>query len=191
MNVSAFIPIKKFITSKKRLSKIISSSERESLAASMANNTIDILSKSKICDSITVVTNDNNLSFNHSNSYFTELPLNQGLNEAIKLDVNHENILIMHADLPRINEFDLQRLLGCYMTQKVSIVSDLQKQGTNCLMFSASMNFQLKFGLDSYNLFQQEFKTNGINYQDINIPSLQDDLDSEEDYFKLIKYIKS
>ena len=77
------------------------------------------------------------------------------------------------------------------MTQKVSIVSDLQKQGTNCLMFSASMNFQLKFGLDSYNLFQQEFKTNGINYQDINIPSLQDDLDSEEDYFKLIKYIKS
>ena len=190
MNVSAFIPIKKFITSKKRLSKIISSSERESLAASMANNTIDILSKSKICDSITVVTNDNNLSFNHSNSYFTELPLNHGLDEAIKLDVNHENILIMHADLPRINEFDLQKLLGSYMTQKVSIVSDLQKQGTNCLMFSASMNFQLKFGLDSYNLFQQEFKTNGINYQDINIPSLQDDLDSEEDYFKLIKYIK-
>ena len=191
MNVSAFIPIKKFITSKKRLSKIISSSERESLAASMANNTIDILSKSKICDSITVVTNDNNLSFNHSNSYFTELPLNLGLDEAIKLDVNHENILIMHADLPRINEFDLQKLVGSYMTQKVSIVSDLQKQGTNCLMFSASMKFQLKFGLDSYNLFQQEFKTNGISYQDINIPSLQDDLDSEEDYFKLIKYIKS
>ena len=191
MNVSAFIPIKKFITSKKRLSKIISSSERESLAASMANNTIDILSKSKICDSITVVTNDNNLSFNHSNSDFTELPLNQGLDEAIKLDVNHENILIMHADLPRINEFDLQKLVGSYMTQKVSIVSDLQKQGTNCLMFSASMKFQLKFGPDSYNLFQQEFKTNGISYQDINIPSLQDDLDSEEDYFKLIKYIKS
>ena len=58
-------------------------------------------------------------------------------------------------------------------------------------MFNASINFQLKFGLDSYNLFQHEFKYNDINYQDINIESLQDDLDSEEDYFKLIKYIKS
>ena len=46
MNVSAYIPIKKFSTSKKRLSNIIDYSERESLAASMAKNTIDILSKS-------------------------------------------------------------------------------------------------------------------------------------------------
>jgi hypothetical protein len=58
-------------------------------------------------------------------------------------------------------------------------------------MFSASMNFQLKFGLESYNLFQQEFKNNDINYQDLDIESLQDDLDSEKDYFKLIKYINS
>ena len=47
MNVSAFIPIKKFSTSKKRLSNIISFAEREALAASMAKHTIDILSKSK------------------------------------------------------------------------------------------------------------------------------------------------
>ena len=36
-----------------------------------------------------------------------------------------------------------------------------------------------------------EFKNNGLNYQDISIESLQDDLDSEEDYFKLIKYINT
>jgi len=98
--------------------------------------------------------------------------------------------LIMHADLPRINETDLQHLLSLYDRAKVSIVSDIKKQGTNCLMFSGSLNFQYKFGTDSYNLFRNEFKNNGINYQDIDLPSLQDDLDSEEDYFKLIKYIK-
>ena len=191
MNVSAYIPIKKFSTSKKRLSNIIDYSERESLAASMAKNTIDILSKSKICDSITVVTNDKSLDLNNSKSYFSDLSLNQSLEEAIKSHANNEIILIMHADLPRINEFDLQILANSYSSKKVSIVSDLHKQGTNCLMFNASINFQLKFGLDSYNLFQHEFKYNDINYQDINIESLQDDLDSEEDYFKLIKYIKS
>ena len=191
MNVSAYIPIKKFSTSKKRLSNIIDYSERESLAASMAKNTIDILSKSKICDSITVVTNDQSLDLNNSKSYFSKLSLNQSLEEAIKSHTNNEIILIMHADLPRINEFDLQILANSYSSKKVSIVSDLHKQGTNCLMFNASINFQLRFGLDSYNLFQHEFKYNDINYQDINIESLQDDLDSEEDYFKLIKYIKS
>jgi 2-phospho-L-lactate guanylyltransferase len=191
MNVSAFIPIKKFTTSKKRLSKVISSSEREALAASMANNTIDILSKSNICHSITVVTNDSSLSFHKSNSYFTESSLNEGLEEAINSSAVSDHILIMHADLPRINETDLQHFLSLYDRAKVSIVSDIKKQGTNCLMFSGSLNFQYKFGTDSYNLFLNEFKNNGINYQDIDLPSLQDDLDSEEDYFKLIKYIKS
>ena len=191
MNISAFIPIKKFTTSKKRLSKVISSSEREALAASMANNTIDILSKSNICHSITVVTNDSSLSFHNTNSYFTESSLNEGLDEAINSSAVSDHILIMHADLPRINETDLQHLLSLYDRAKVSIVSDIKKQGTNCLMFSGSLNFQYKFGTDSYNLFLNEFKNNGINYQDIDLPSLQDDLDSEEDYFKLIKYIKS
>ena len=55
MNVSAFIPIKKFSSSKNRLANIISSSEREILAASMAKKTIDTLNNSKICNSITVV----------------------------------------------------------------------------------------------------------------------------------------
>ena len=191
MNVSAFIPIKKFTTSKKRLSNVISSSEREALAASMANNTIDILSKSNICHSITVVTNDSSLSFHNTNSYFTESSLNEGLGEAINSSAVSDHILIMHADLPRINETDLQHFLSLYDRAKVSIVSDIKKQGTNCLMFSGSLNFQYKFGTDSYNLFLNEFKINGINYQDIDLPSLQDDLDSEEDYFKLIKYIKS
>ena len=191
MNISAFIPIKKFTTSKKRLSKVISSSEREALAASMANNTIDILSKSNICHSITVVTNDSSLSFHNTNSYFTESSLNEGLEEAINSSAVSDHILIMHADLPRINETDLQHFLSLYDRAKVSIVSDIKKQGTNCLMFNRSLNFQYKFGTDSYNLFLNEFKNNGINYQDIDLPSLQDDLDSEEDYFKLIKYIKS
>lgn len=191
MNVSAFIPIKKFTTSKKRLSNVISSTEREALAASMANNTIDILSKSNICHSITVVTNDSTLSFHNTNSYFTESSLNEGLGEAINSSAVSDEILIMHADLPRINETDLQHLLSLYDKSKVSIVSDIKKQGTNCLMFHGSLNFQYKFGTDSYNLFLNEFKNNGINYQDIDLPSLQDDLDSEEDYFKLIKYIKS
>ena len=191
MNVSAFIPIKKFSSSKNRLANIISSSEREILAASMAKKTIDTLNNSKICNSITVVTNDSNLHLDHSNSYFTNSSLNDGLNEAIYTQTTNDIILIMHADLPRINERDLHELTHSFDMKKVSIISDLLRQGTNCLMFNSAISFDLKFGFNSYNLFTHEFKNNGLNYQDISIESLQDDLDSEEDYFKLIKYINS
>ena len=191
MNVSAFIPIKKFSSSKNRLAKIISSSEREMLAASMAKKTIDTLNNSKICNSITVVTNDSNLHLDHSNSYFTNSSLNDGLNEAIYTQTTNDIILIMHADLPRINERDLHELAHSFDMKKVSIISDLLRQGTNCLMFNSAISFDLKFGFNSYNLFTHEFKNNGLNFQDISIESLQDDLDSEEDYFKLIKYINS
>ena len=191
MNVSAFIPIKKFSSSKNRLAKIISSSEREILAASMAKKTIDTLNNSKICNSITVVTNDSNLHLDHSNSYFTNSSLNDGLNEAIYTQTTNDIILILHADLPRINERDLHELAHSFDMKKVSIISDLLRQGTNCLMFNSAISFDLKFGFNSYNLFTHEFKNNGLNYQDISIESLQDDLDSEEDYFKLIKYINS
>ena len=191
MNVSAFIPIKKFSSSKNRLANIISSSEREILAASMAKKTIDTLHNSKICKSITVVTNDSNLHLDYSTSYFTNSSLNDGLNEAIYAQTTNDIILIMHADLPKINEGDLRELAHSFDMKKISIISDLLKQGTNCLMFNSAMSFDLKFGFNSYNLFMHEFKNNGLNYQDISIESLQDDLDSEEDYFKLIKYINS
>ena len=191
MNVSAFIPIKKFSSSKNRLANIISSSEREILAASMAKKTIDTLHNSKICNSITVVTNDSNLHLDYSTSYFTNSSLNDALNEAIYAQTTNDAVLIMHADLPKINEIDLHELAHSFDMKKVSIISDLLRQGTNCLMFNSAISFDLKFGLNSYNLFMHEFKNNGLNYQDISIESLQDDLDSEEDYFKLIKYINS
>jgi 2-phospho-L-lactate guanylyltransferase len=191
MNVSAFIPIKKFSSSKNRLANIISSSEREILAASMAKKTIDTLHNSKICNSITVVTNDSNLHLDYSTSYFTNSSLNDALNEAIYAQTTNDAVLIMHADLPKINERDLHELAHSFDMKKVSIISDLSSQGTNCLMFNSAISFDLKFGFNSYNLFMDEFKNNGLNFKDISIESFQDDLDSEEDYFKLIKYINS
>ena len=126
MTISAFIPIKKFSTSKERLSKILSAYERENLARAMAERTIKTLVNSKICDSINIVTNDKSLTLTNSLSYVTNSSLNQGLNEAINLIAKNEIILIMHADLPRINELDLQELKRRFTANKIIIVSDLQ-----------------------------------------------------------------
>ena len=133
MNISAFIPIKKFSSSKNRLANVISSSEREILAASMAKKTIHTLHNSKICNSITVVTNDKNLHLDNTTSYFTNSSLNNGLNEAIYAQTTNDIILIMHADLPKINEQDLHELAHSYDIKKVSIISDLSMQGLSLI----------------------------------------------------------
>ncbi|MBD62663.1 MAG: hypothetical protein CMD68_01115 [Gammaproteobacteria bacterium] len=189
MKISAFIPIKKFSISKERLSNILTLHERSELAELMAIKTISTLVDSNLCDSIYIVTNDKDLKFNGTKTYFSDLSLNESLEEAIKLKNNNDFILIMHADLPKINNIVLQKLMEVFMQNEINIVSDLQKKGTNCLIYKASMKFNFHFGIDSYSRFIREFKKNNLSYKDININAIQDDLDSEEDYFKLIKYI--
>jgi len=189
MKISAFVPIKKFIISKERLSNILTLHERSELAKHMAIKTISTLVDSNLCDSIYVVTNDKELKFNGTETYFSELSLNESLEEAINLKNNNDFILIMHADLPKINNMALQKLMEVFRLNKINIVPNLQKNGTNCLIYNASMKFDFHFGVDSYSRFIREFKKNNLSYQDIDINAIQDDLDSEEDYFKLIKYI--
>jgi len=120
MQVSAFIPIKKYSHSKRRLASILSEQQRSDLSKAMATQTIKALIQSNICDSITLVTNDPHLIIEGASTFFTESSLNQALNEAIACNDSNNPILIMHADLPRINERDLDNsfLLRNTVTQK-------------------------------------------------------------------------
>ena len=66
MQVSAFIPIKKYSHSKGRLASILSEQQRSDLSKAMAAQTIKALTHSNICDSITLVTNDSDLIIEHN-----------------------------------------------------------------------------------------------------------------------------
>ena len=190
MGISAFIPVKKFSDSKDRLKSILGPEERQQLASKMANQSINVLKNSNICDSITIVTNDPHLNIEGAESFVSDSPLNMCLDEAIKFYKPRDIILIMHADLPAINILDLQKLKNSFKNNAINVVSDAQEKGTNCLLFHSSMVFDLKFGIDSYQLFLDEFSLNNYAYENIKIDALKDDLDSEEDYFKLIQYVK-
>ena len=190
MQVSAFIPIKKYSHSKRRLASILSEQQRSDLSKAMATQTIKALIQSNICDSITLVTNDPHLIIEGASSYFTESSLNQALNEAIACNESNNPILIMHADLPRINHRDLDNLVASFNESVISIVPDIEESGTNCLLYDASMKFNLQFGINSYALFLNEFKANDYRWNQHAIESLQYDLDSEDDYFKLKDYVR-
>jgi 2-phospho-L-lactate guanylyltransferase len=190
MQVSAFIPIKKYSHSKRRLASILSEQQRSDLSKAMATQTIKALIQSNICDSITLVTNDPHLIIEGASTFFTESSLNQALNEAIACNDSNNPILIMHADLPRINERDLDNLVASFNKSFISIVPDIDKSGTNCLLYDSAMKFNLQFGINSYDLFLSEFKGNDYRWNQHSIESLQYDLDSEDDYFKLKDYVR-
>ena len=190
MQVSAFIPIKKYSHSKRRLASILSEQQRSDLSKAMATQTIKALIQSNICDSITLVTNDPLLIIEGASTFFTESSLNQALNEAIACNDSNNPILIMHADLPRINERDLDNLVAFFNKSFISIVPDIEESGTNCLLYDSAMKFNLQFGINSYALFLSEFKDNDYRWNQHSIESLQYDLDSEDDYFKLKDYVR-
>ncbi|MDB9947535.1 2-phospho-L-lactate guanylyltransferase [Gammaproteobacteria bacterium] len=190
MQVSAFIPIKKYSQSKGRLASILSKQQRSDLSKAMAAQTIKALTHSNICDSITLVTNDPHLIIEGASTFFSESPLNQALNEAIACNDSNNPILIMHADLPRINERDLDNLVASFNKSFISIVPDIEESGTNCLLYDPAMKFNLQFGMNSYALFLREFKANDYRWNQHSIESLQYDLDSEDDYFKLKDYVR-
>ena len=190
MRVSAFIPIKKYSHSKGRLASILSEQQRSDLSEAMAAQTIKALIQSNICDSITLVTNDPHLIIEGASTFFTESSLNQALNEAIACNDSNNPILIMHADLPRINERDLDNLVASFNNSFISIVPDIEESGTNCLLYDSAMKFNLQFGINSYALFLREFKGNDYRWNQHSIESLQYDLDSEDDYFKLKDYVR-
>ena len=130
MQVTAFIPIKKYSHSKGRLASILSEQQRSDLSKAMAAQTIKALIQSNICDSITLVTNDPHLIIEGASTFFTESSLNQALNEAIACKDSNNPILIMHADLPRINERDLDNLVTSFNNSFISIVPDSSISGT-------------------------------------------------------------
>ena len=190
MQVSAFIPIKKYTDSKGRLASILSEQQRSDLSKAMATQTIKSLIQANICDSITLVTNDANLVMEGTSTFFTSSSLNKALEEAIDDSSSTDPILIIHADLPKINDKDLKNLAGLFDKSIISIVPDIGKSGTNCILYDRAMKFNFQFGINSYELFLAEFKKNNCDWVNLSIESLQYDLDSEDDYFKLKDYVR-
>ena len=143
-----------------------------------------------ICNSITLVTNDPDLDVEGTNIFFTTSSLNYALQEAIDASTLAGSILIIHADLPQINEKDLKNLVNSYDLKSITIVPDIDEIGTNCILYNETMKFNLRFGINSYELFIAEFEHHDYNWNNLNIKSLQQDLDSEDDYFKLKNYVR-
>lgn len=188
--ISVFVPIKKYISSKDRLSSILDESARAELAEAMAKKTIAALVDSQAFERIVVVTNDPTIFIEGAEIFVSELNLNAALLESVKSYEPDDRIMFIHADLPMINKDEINKLQLAFKKGEVLIIPDIHGAGTNCLIFDSKQQFKLCFGPNSFNLFVSEFSSNGYAWSTYLSEPMQRDLDSEDDYFKLKDYIR-
>lgn len=190
MALWAIVPVKPLRRGKSRLAKVITAEERADLNQFLLEHTIQVLSKINQIEHILVISRDTealalarDLGARTVQEYGSP-GLNTALTRAVEIAKSYETcgILIIPADLPRLNAEDLKKIL-IHRKQPpvVAIAPDRKKLGTNALLVCPPDLIQFRFGPESFEKHCQEARDGGIRLEICDLPSLELDLDEPED----------
>ena len=190
MALWAIIPVKPLRRGKSRLAKVISADERADLNQYLLENTIHVINTVDEIDNILVISRDKEalalareLGARTVQEYGTP-DLNTALSRAMEVAKSYETcgILIVPADLPRINADDIREIIKHRNDPPVVVIApDRKKEGTNALFVCPPDLIDFKFGKDSFEQHSQSAQTAGARLEICNLPSLELDLDEPED----------
>ncbi len=198
-SVWAIIPVKPLPDSKCRLAHILSAAERAELIYRFLTRTLTVLNQSGVIDRILVVSRDDRAlaaARLHGAEALVETAVT-GLNPAVAQAVNYAAesgataVLILPVDLPFIQSEDVSIMVGGSRSGRrqsgqIIICSDNKNQGTNALLISPPRPFTFHYGEGSFQQHLQEAKRRHLTAHIIQIPGLQFDLDTEEDWHKFM-----
>jgi 2-phospho-L-lactate guanylyltransferase len=156
-SIHAVVPVKALRKSKIRLSSILSPKERAALTIAMLADVLSALKRSRMIDSITVVSPDRNvLRFGQQLGVdsLREKPA-RGLNSAITQVIRKrkwENaiVLIVHADLPLLTPGEVNAFLRGARGCSVTIGPSKDRTGTNAMVLNPAQVIKPAFGRGSY-----------------------------------------
>lgn len=199
MALWAIIPVKPLRRGKSRLAKVISADERADLNQYLLEHTIKVMNTIEEIENILVISRDKEalalareLGARTVQEYGSP-GLNTALTRASEVAKSYETcgILIVPADLPRLNADDIREILKHRNDPPVVvIVPDRKKEGTNALFVCPPDLIEFKFGKDSFEEHSQSAKAAGARLEVCNLPSLELDLDEPEDLALMEEEIK-
>ncbi|HDJ26464.1 MAG TPA: 2-phospho-L-lactate guanylyltransferase [Candidatus Bathyarchaeota archaeon] len=142
MKLYAIVPVKPLSSSKSRLARLLNSSERSELAATMLADVLSAWSKADQVESILVVSPDKGIRgiAKDFGTLFLHEPRPGGLNRAVEkatktcIEDGARAVLVLHADVPLVSEEDLGALAGGTSEHQVVIAPSLDLEGTNALI---------------------------------------------------------
>ena len=190
MALWAIVPVKPLRRGKSRLAKVISAEERADLNQYLLEHTIQVLSTIEEIENILVISRDTealamarDLGARTVQEYGSP-GLNTALTRAVEIAKSYGTcgILIIPADLPRLDADDLRRILVHRKKPPVVVIApDRKKEGTNALLVCPPDLIEFSYGPDSFTKHCQAAKEEGIRLEICDLASLELDLDEPED----------
>lgn len=194
MNLWTILPVKSLHQTKSRLASILSPDERAKLTLHLLERTLDLLQTVPLITETAVITQDRivaNMAAAFDCRWSAE-PVGSGLNDAVNIGValaaaeGATHCLILPSDLPFLAGNELAELVmlaeATDSHPTVILCGDQQKQGTNSMILPTGLGFRFWYGRNSFHRHQQEAAHLGLACQIVQLPSLQFDLDTEQDY---------
>ena len=190
MALWAIIPVKPLRRGKSRLAQVISADERADLNQYLLEHTIQVLRSIEEIEHILVVSRDKEALAlardmgARTVQEFGHPDLNTALSRATEVAKSYETcgILIVPADLPRLNAEDIREILKHRKDPPVVVLApDRKREGTNMLLVCPPDLIDFQFGPGSFEKHRKDALDAGVRLEVCNFASLALDLDEPED----------
>lgn len=187
------VPVKNLSSAKQRLSPILNPEERFALAQAMCEDVLQALADWPRRPAVAVVTSDpfaRSLATRFNFDVIAD-DENDGETSAIAMATavcckrGAESTLVIPADIPLIENADLQKIAAAAPRKGAVLVPDAAGRGTNAAWRSPANLFPLTFGNDSFLPHLASAKATGLPYIVLGLPSLARDVDRPEDLHDL------
>lgn len=187
----AVVPFKDAPFAKSRFHEHLEVTQRGLLAQAMLRDILSALNDSSriagtvVCSSSAYVKElnyDNTVLF-EDHSANLQTTLTQAW-EFTKQQFNSPNICIVPADIPLVQSQDINELLEHH--QEVTIVPDTEQLGTNAMVISSPVVFDLVFDGQSFIPHVENIRAVGIEPRIVQMSSFAFDVDHFEDLFEVI-----
>jgi 2-phospho-L-lactate guanylyltransferase len=188
--VVAVIPIKTASQCKQRLSTVLDAHARHELVELMLNRVVVAVAGVDVIDATYIVSNDSSLVPSHAKQLSDP---GTGLNGALasaaaQLRGHAETMLILPADIPLITSADVTRLVELGESNRMVIVADALRSGTNALLVSPPTLLAPRFGPGSFSAHLRAALEADVRAMVHDCPRIARDIDEPRDIAWLLKH---
>ena len=188
------VPVKNLSHAKQRLSPILTPEERLALAQAMCEDVLQALARWQKRPAVAVVTSDPFARDVAERFDFEIIADDQNSSEtnAIEMatsrcrDRGALSTLVVPADIPLINEAELQKIADAAPPEGAVLVPDAAGRGTNAAWRAPGDLFPLRFGNDSFKPHLAAAKATGHSCVVLELPGIARDADRPEDLFEIV-----
>ena len=186
MKWTAIVPLKQGAHVKSRLADILSESQRERLAAWMADEVLSALDSAESIGRILIVSEVRMSSGKYDWFPATGVHLNDDLDRA-RSSLVEGPYLIVHGDLPMLMADEIDELTAEAEISGFAIAPDQAGTGTNALAVRDDLSFPLHFGQNS---FSRHVASAPSAMRCVARPGLALDIDTPKDLQKALMMVK-